>query len=66
MPLIFQCTLCMNSFRNKKSRGAFIQLPMQWAATVHPIIQCVLYMKKDPFTNTVSYNLVCLMVRKIW
>ena len=25
-------------YRNKKSREAFVQLPMQWGATVHPII----------------------------
>ena len=32
---------------------------------MRPIIQCVLYMKKDPFTDTASHNQVRLMVRKI-
>ena len=35
-------------YRNKKSREAFIQLLMQWGATVHLIIYTyiILYMKK--------------------
>ena len=49
-------------YRNKKSREAFIQLPMKWGATVHPIIctYIILYMKKDQFTDTAPYNPVCL------
>ena len=51
-------------YRNKKSREAFIKLPMQWGATVHPIIftYIILYMKKDQFTDTAPYNLVRLIV----
>ena len=53
--------------RNKKSREAFIQPPMQWGAMVHPIIytHVILYMKKDQFTDTAPYNPVRLIVRKI-
>ena len=60
MHLIFLCALCMNSFRDKKSREAFIKLHMQWGATVHSIIRSIFYMKKDPFTDTASYNPVRL------
>ena len=54
-------------YRNKKSREAFIQLPMQWGATVHPIIDTyiILYMKKDQFTVTAPYYPVRLIVQKI-
>ena len=54
-------------YRNKKSREAFIQLPMRWGATMHTVIYTfiILYMKKDQFTDTAPYNLVRLIVRKI-
>ena len=54
-------------YRNKKSREAFIQLPMQGGATVHPIIYTyiILHMKNHQFTDTVPYNTVRLIVWKI-
>ena len=54
-------------YRKRKSREAFIQLPMQWGATVHPMTYTyiILHMKKDQFTDAVPYNPVHLKVRKI-
>ena len=54
-------------YQNKKSREAFIQLPMQRGAAVRPIIYIyiILYMKKDRFTDNAPYNPVCLIVPKI-
>ena len=45
-------------YRNKKGREAFIQLPMQQGAMVHPIIHTyiILCMKKDQFADTAPYN----------
>ena len=55
-------------YRNKKSREAFIELPMQWGATVHPIIYTYIYHlvnEKYQFTDTAPYNPMRLKVRKI-
>ena len=53
MPRIYEQMYEQYRYRNKKSREAFIQLTMQWGATVHPIIYTYIYIyiyiKKNQF-----------------